>query len=468
MGATQSPKCVAGGATSCGGTRPNRAARRALRASGFTLIELLVSLTAGLVVALAVFALANVTTRTFQDETRVAATELSLRIAIDRLRSDVARAAYMSTGNFQADPKIADTPTSSRSVGSVGIRGLAGVSYLRNGSLPGTVENGINYSTTNGLSPDQLLLAGNFTSADDFLVRAVAPQGGQGGCTRIWLVGEAPAVWRVTAGAFADGGAADSQKAALRNVFQPVPSVNPANEQFIVRYTDDSGRSQFAPTCPVASAAGFANLDGVSPYVDIEGTLLTGQATGTVGGATGIGTGRATVNPVQWVRWEIASSGAVGAGSDASAGVNDRARFNLVRTFLNDKKVPVGTPEIITEYAVDLRFGFAVSQTISADAGTSTSLLVLPIGDPANDDWGFDPALSPIVNRGPQRIRSIHVRLATRTALPDRGGNIAAPTDYLYRYCIDAVSDLTNCRQFARVRTITTEIALPNQAGMFY
>jgi hypothetical protein len=236
----------------------------------------------------------------------------------------------------------------------------------------------------------------------------------------------------------------------------------------MVRFTDGTGRSQFLPTCAVASAAGFANANGTSPYVDVEGLLLTSLDTRTVGGAAGLETGKATVNPVQWVMWEIQSSGAVGASADAGAAPGDRARFNLVRTFLNVRKDAVGTPEVIAEYAVDLRFGFSVAEDLTTDAGTTRSLTVIPIGHANNSLWGFDPAGLPISLRGPQRIRSIHVRLATRTSFADRSGNLAAPTDYLYRYCIDPAAALPSCRQFARVRTVTTEIALPNQAGMFY
>ena len=87
-----------------------RSMRRRRYNSGFTLIELMVSLIAGLAVALAVVALSTEATATFHEEARTAAAEMALRTAAERLRSDLQRAAYMSTGNIQTDPYIAHAP----------------------------------------------------------------------------------------------------------------------------------------------------------------------------------------------------------------------------------------------------------------------------------------------------------------------------------------------------------------------
>ncbi len=61
------------------------------RERAFTLVELLVSLTAGLLIALAVVAVARGATSTFHEEMRLASAESSLRIAMDRLRADLQR-----------------------------------------------------------------------------------------------------------------------------------------------------------------------------------------------------------------------------------------------------------------------------------------------------------------------------------------------------------------------------------------
>ena len=68
---------------------------------------------------------------------------------------------------------------------------------------------------------------------------------------------------------------------------------------------------------------------------------------------------------------------------------------------------------------------------------------------------------------------SVRARVATRAAQPDRDANVPvinrAGETFLYRYCLvgpcPAVPD--GVPRWARVRTITTEVSLPNQATIF-
>ena len=72
-----------------------------LLARGFTLVELMVSLIAGLIVAMAVVAPARTATNTFYDAVRVLTTEAAVRVASERLRGDLLRAGFMTTGNIK-------------------------------------------------------------------------------------------------------------------------------------------------------------------------------------------------------------------------------------------------------------------------------------------------------------------------------------------------------------------------------
>jgi hypothetical protein len=67
----------------------------------------------------------------------------------------------------------------------------------------------------------------------------------------------------------------------------------------------------------------------------------------------------------------------------------------------------------------------------------------------------------------PHRVRSVRFRLATRSALADRTEPLALlpGKPYISRYCTDSA---VPCHRFARVRTIMSEVALINQAGMTY
>src|SRR5580658_7590651 len=93
----------------CSGSSPT--AKRQ-RQAGFTMIELTVSLVAGLIVAMGIIGLSREATNTFNEEARTTAAEAGLRIAIERLRADVQRAGYMSTGNILVDPGVAHVPGS--------------------------------------------------------------------------------------------------------------------------------------------------------------------------------------------------------------------------------------------------------------------------------------------------------------------------------------------------------------------
>jgi prepilin-type N-terminal cleavage/methylation domain-containing protein len=72
---------------------------------GFTLIELIVAITAGMFVAIAAFALARQGSRFFQQEARVAGAQFAATAGFERLRNDIARAAFLSTPNVQNDPR---------------------------------------------------------------------------------------------------------------------------------------------------------------------------------------------------------------------------------------------------------------------------------------------------------------------------------------------------------------------------
>ncbi len=65
----------------------------------------------------------------------------------------------------------------------------------------------------------------------------------------------------------------------------------------------------------------------------------------------------------------------------------------------------------------------------------------------------------------------MRARLVTRTAQGDRVLNVAVPnptTGFMYRYCLLPVCNPVNAAgvlQYARARTVTTEVSLPNHRG---
>ncbi len=435
--------------------------RRAAR--GFTLIELMVSLIAGLFVALAVVALSSAATNTFHEEAHTAAAEMSLRTAAERLRADLQRAGYMSTANFQKDPFIARAPGQPPPTTGPypGLYRLASIHLLYQGSAPN-----VPLSTAAGLSPDAIELSGNFTSTDDYVVRYL--ENGTGSCAgqRLWLAVDSPAMWRVLS--------SPNPSAMLEAMFQPV-----AGSQFIVRVADNTGHYQYVPTC-AGQAAGISGTGlAATAWVDLDTSngiqVLNAQQTQLVGGASGLGVGTLRVNPVQTVRWELRPIDTTKAGdtvysalAGGDAGTGDK--YELFRTYVDAAGVTTTQAELVAEYAIDLKFAFSADLTLP---GTQPhTLTVYGLSDP-NNKIVADDVTNLAGMEAPQRLRSVRFRLATRSSTPDRAEAVDIPQAniqqgvYPARYCVLS-SCTTGQNGWARVRAVTSEVALPNLASYFY
>jgi hypothetical protein len=319
-----------------------------------------------------------------------------------------------------------------------------------------------------------------------------------GACTQIMLSPASAAMYRIAATGM--GSVAAGQE--LRNAFQPVPVG--MTTQFMVRLVDTTGHTQYLATCDgCGGQPGAAGFTGTQPYVCIDTAdtpiQTSSQSAGAtagqqaVGGVSGFCVG-CILNPVQLVRWEItsatkevANTPQYAAGLDNTptsyvAGVGgaiDTSKYDLVRTYLDATDSPVpATTEVVAEYAVDLKLAFSVDTTALGDQFPAVTTLAF--NDATNaTKWApiVSPLAAPVANQGPQRIRSARVRLVTRAAQPDRSVNVAVPspaglaTDFMYRYCVNttpscATSDGT--LRWARARTVTAEVSLPNQSQDFF
>ena len=436
-------------------------------ARGFTLIEISVALIAGLIVSLAVVAMSRDATNTFHEEARSAAAESALRVAIDRLRNDLSRAGFMSSPNL-APPVVAGVNDTGRDPTVVSaytpptsgqIRKIAGIRLYNKGSekianvvgaevaptIKGTDEGSVTLSNQNGVHPDMIDITGNFTTADSYTVQTIQTGSAVGGtCTsgdRLVLAGYTAASYRVTGVASAAGLAA--MEAAFR----------PGNANGIIRIVDDTGRTQYAVACNTGITVGTP----ANPYVDINGSVVMGSADG-VGGLKGFASGRAMINPVTTVRWRIAPRTEYTAYAKLDD-TSDSTRFDLYRSFVSAAGTEsAADAELIAEYAVDLKFAF-----------TSDEANVMPFGSgPTVTSYAFDTTSSSAL-AATQRVRSVRARLATRAALPDRTKDLPTPVGapYLYRYCTEPPAS-GPCTKLARVRTIITEVALQNQARVFW
>jgi hypothetical protein len=438
---------------------------------GFTLIELTVALVAGLIVAIGIVGLSREATATFHEEMRSSAAEATLRAAVDRLRADLQRAAYMSTPNIISDPRIATGMGDANSVfrinatGGAGIIHLAGIHLVSGGSA---LNAPLSAAQNPGLTPDILEIGGNMSSAEQFDVQTI--DWNRGVCARLTLSDKSPAMYRLNAAG------PNAQAAELNNIFQPYPGF-----QFIVRLVDDTGRSQYLATCP-GTPTGIDNK-AVPPtaYVDVAlgvAPILTPQDTGNRGGVTPIPAGRAWINPVQLVHWEITNAGAEPAqyvkalGTQSLAAGTDPTKYDLVRSYVDATgTVIAATSEVIAEYAVDFKLAFSADNALQP---SQPKMVTLAFDDPANQVWADDVYKVQGGANKPQRIRMVRARIATRTAQPDRAVNVPVANfggeAFMYRYCMTpgACATQDGTLRWARARTLTTEVSLPNQSGAFF
>lgn len=482
---------------------PSSARARGRRAGrAFTLIELTVALVAGLIVALAVASLSREATATFHEEVRISAAEAGLRAAADRLRADLARASFMSTPNIQVDPHIATVfgqPTNLPANAPASLRTFQGIRF----NAGSTTKNGpsLALETTNNMNPASIDITGNMTSADQFEVQSVAIVGQ---CCQISLASSSPAIFRMMNADSTGKPDTANMDAEMQAIFAPAPPLAGqavTRRQFWVRYVDlVTNHAQYLPTCskaagPVASLGAASNGGKVAPFVLIDASdvtpsatpcPLTGAQTGTVTASNGNTGGLATVNPVQTVRWEIVATPPPQdqlALDNLPLGGQDPAKFDLVRSFVDMSILGNGvvipeTTEVIAEYAVDLDFAFSVDN--GDTTGTAPTVVSYDFGDPTNqlvaDTVNVAAPVAGPLHPDPQRIRSVRFRLATRAAQPDRANDIPVPTPgnglFHYRYCVppnggNACAGTTPL-EWARVRTVVGEVALPNQQQAFF
>jgi prepilin-type N-terminal cleavage/methylation domain-containing protein len=458
-------------------TVARRRANRHHASRGFTLIELTVAMLAGLLVSMALVQVSKEANNTFHEEVRAAAAEMSLRLTLERLRADLQRVGYMSTGNIAADPNIAKkmgsaNPLSNLTAPVPGIARLAGIQLFFGGS---TATAPLSTNANNNLNPDAIELAGNFSSTDEF-VGFICPANGAG-CNgpTVCLEQNTPAMWRIRTSA--------NPAQTLQAYFNP--SFNNANPapgatRFMARVTDDSGRYQYLLTCGGAATT-FLGAAIASVNIDPASQILTTAQTGGRGGVAGLAAGRVIISPVEIVHWQIQQAsllppGAAGVYNFGATATPDPNEYVLTRQYVDamTNAPDPATLEVVSEYAVDLKFAFTVDSQnpVNNPPGAfqpgANPLLYLNLDNPVNANWAQAPVIGGVYPPGPERIRSVRVRVAIRSTFADRTINIVPPTtagQYMYRYFIPGTP---GGLQWARVRTAVTEASLPNQATFYW
>lgn len=438
---------------------------------GFTLVELMVSLVAGLIVTIAVVGIARAATTTFYEAARISSTEGAVRTASERLRQDLSRAAYMGTGNIklsrdgqaavQLSQKIAVSDPTNATTGSryAALNNLQGVHIVVGGSGNFPIVNAgtagpNNLSSNNALNPDSITIGGNFTTDDSYQGRYSTVPGTCGGSQIVTL-----------------NAAGDAAVRRLLLVPNPLATLQAA----------------FYPAPPSLQAARIVDETGCQHYVVVVGVDIVGSnaviclapddggnASVIASGAGGANCGETpehmvSINPVQTVRWYIGPNTdptlAPASGTEVPGN-----KFNLYRDFLDASPAPApiaASRQVVAEFAVDLKFG--VTALDSANHMQVYEMDTEVGGGGGNIESYTQNAAGTLPGQpGPQRVRSVRYRIATRTALADRDSPLASgASPFLTRYCVQN-SPSASCKSFARARTLVSEVTLLNQLGMTY
>lgn len=390
---------------------------------GFTLVELMVAMTGALFLSLSVFLIAKHTTALYQEESRAANANMASVIGFERLRSDLARAGFMTSSNVQTDPRIcAQNP---EPTWPTLLQQMQSVRFSATADLPPLFA-------ANSLAPQQVVLAGNFTTVEAFPIRTIMSTG----TTYVVYL-------QVASGAMARLGylAPDADRAKILDATFPAGRA--------VRIVDRSGRHHYGVIASTQIAPEPAViLTGPAPKLQFRDSSALGC------GITGNETG-ATINTVNFIQYRLGDLRALprfGPLYAASAeGSHDADRTELIREELSPSGTVIdGTQELVSEYAVDLRFRI----TVQANA---TSPLT-QVEDADIYTWAGTQAQR-VAGRGPQLIRSIHTWLSVRSRAADRNATISVTEGPLYRVGLGA----TGGAPFARVRTVQSRVALNNQ-----
>ena len=406
-------------------------------AEGFTLVELLVAVVAGMFVVLAAFLLSKGSTKLFADENRVGTAQLNLRLGLDRLRSDIARAGYMTSPNVKTDPDVCPDPNANGMIAR-----LQSVYYEKGGSYTGTKVG----SDLNTLNPDAITLTGNFVGADSYLASSVETSAAGG--YDIFLQRNFGAMQRLLA-----TGETGTTQSVLDATF-------PSGK--ILRIQNPLGSSQFMVIDTVAMAS---TVGGDAPRIHLRvtpnlKTVIAGNPDKRCG-ITGYGLG-STVNAVQFVKYDLRNISGLAPWAYPDP-VNDVVKYDLVRTELNPDGTEITTApvptSIVAEYVVDMKFAFTVDEgTVSGGLYREPLLKAYPF-----DDAAGIAATGDILGGGgtarPQRVRSVRFQITTRGREADRSQSIGGGGSGLLRYALPS-------GLYARARTDVGEIALVNQRSV--
>jgi len=390
--------------------------RRARRRSqgGFTLVEMMVALVAGLIAIGSIYYVSSVSADHFHEQQRIAQSQMSLRMAIEQVRRDFGRAAMMGTpasAREQTCPTIAPPP--------IPIQGIQ--------VFDGGATAGLDLAAVNNVQADRVLLTGNYLTSDFYELRISDAAG------RTLFLRQDRQSFRRT---FNDVATAAYIPAAFADVFRVGRMLHVKNQNGFHFFT-------------IITGVNAANASvTINPAINPAATCQQGQGMGGLQRGTQV----APLNRIEYTVLNVGGTAALATLDNPLsplAGVRGPALVRREVQFDGAATPIAGTERVVMEYVaefdVDLMVDTAVAPGVPPNLQRFDDLNVSAISAPGGRAFAVRSALIALSSRSAAED--------SRFAYAPRPG-AAAPLTH-YELSAAAVGA-------ARVRTLRTEVVLPN------
>ncbi len=373
---------------------------------GFTLIELMVAVFVGAIVIAGIYVIFANSQKIFHQEGRISQAQLSARVGMELIKSDISRAGYLSSPNPGPHPVIAGRNVDPLVCFNQGVAGLDLQPVVHTNGTDGKVFNDsgapvdIPYPAQNiDLKPDSVILVGNYINANTYLAQTI---NASTGAIRLQTIDTPPPPGMdPTSDAWSTRGAMGDS--AFQRMF-PITA--------FVRVVNRHGRMMFARI----ASADFANLT-----VNVAATALKQMGQAIQCGIPGYGEG-SEINVVNAILYRVEIDPSPEAVDYADG--NKRKKTDLVRYMLDQNmNVQRETREVVIEHVVDFQLWYRQDDPVGAmgtkpniDMDWQSSLpddrrivIGIPIG-------ASPPPLDGSVNAHPENLRSVIIKISVRTA----------------------------------------------------
>lgn len=438
----------------------------------------MVALSGSLMFTVFVFMLTRDASAFFQAQARTSETTLATLTGFEKLRNDIARAGFLASPNLTRDKNrcprnVAGATAMPQQAGTdfntyLGLQQM-GLLRILQGQAADYAGNVTLEENAGGITPDKLVLYGNYTTTEQFPIARISPEGTSP--TTIVFEDDSLVLARV-------GITATTPDTTANPILQSIFRAGS-----LLRLVDTRGREQYGIVQSISMGANGPELI-LDPGIGLIWKNTSQDLCGIKGACTGC-----LVNPVDIVRYDVVPTTSPpthlsplyqGAGPEYESDRLDLYRYHLLPTLDNAANVTTvpdvyDRAELIAEYVVDLKFGLTV-------VGNTTTGALLDIDEEDYTNLSkyagvpFESPADGLVaggqTAGPHFIRGVWARLNVRNREADRDAPIvsnATSSSALYRVRVKVGNSGQQRRDtFARMRSLRSHIATRNTQNLMW